>query len=422
MSETELTKLKMFVTEPQAQFHALTCKYPAFVGGFGSGKTETMIRQAVLDALESPHALIALYAPTYDLIKLITAPRLEAKLTEMGIKYTLNKTWNTIETEGNIMGNFILRSLDSPERIVGYESYRAHIDEIDVLKYDQAVMAWNKIIARNRQTLPGYKNSFNRVSAYSTPEGFNFLYKRWVKDKKPDYDLVQAKTESNPFLPRDYIQALKDSYPAALIEAYLNGQFVNLQSGAVYSSYNRIKHRSTETVRPEDVLFIGCDFNVGKMAATVFVDRKNGRQWHAVDEFHDLLDTPTLIEAIKKRYPDRKIYVYPDASGKGRKSNNASISDIALLEQAGFIIRAPKKNPFVRDRVLAVNSAFQRGVLYVNDSKCPTVSECLEQQAYDAQGQPEKGTNKDHQNDATGYPIAFEFPIRKPVAKIKVKY
>lgn len=416
--------IEILVTEPQARFLALDCKYAAFVGGFGSGKSETMINRAILDAATSPHALIALYAPTYDLIKLITMPRLEAKLTKLGIKYTVNKTWNTIETEGNLIGNFILRSLDSPERIVGYESYRAHIDEIDVLKKDQANMAWNKIIARNRQRLPNVENQQNRVCAYSTPEGFNFLYDRWVKNKKPGYELVQAASESNPYLPPDYIQSLRDSYPGALIDAYLNGQFVNLTSGTIYSEFDRVKNNSDEHILKDDQLFIGMDFNVGKMAATVFVKRKVGKQvqWHIVDEIYDLLDTPTMIDELRKRYGNKEITIYPDASGTSRKPNDASVSDISLLEKAGFKIKAHKKNPYVKDRITAVNNAFNKQIVFVNVKRCVRTTECLEQQVYGKDGLPEKGTGKDHQNDATGYPIAYEFPIRRPVAHVAVSF
>ena len=52
------------------------------------------------------------------------------------------------------------------------------------------------------------------------------------------------------------------------------------------------------------------------------------------------------------------------------------------------------------------------------------VADNLEQQVYDKNGEPCKKSNKDHQNDATGYPIAYEFPINKPaiVSDIRMAY
>ena len=59
------------------------CKFPAFVAGFGTGKSEVMCNSALLDSLEGgASSLIAMYEPTYDLVRLILAPRMEEKLQE----------------------------------------------------------------------------------------------------------------------------------------------------------------------------------------------------------------------------------------------------------------------------------------------------------------------------------------------------
>ena len=69
--------------------------------------------------------------------------------------------------------------------------------------------------------------------------------------------------------------------------------------------------------------------------------------------------------------------MYPDASGKNRKSQDASRSDIAQLEQAGFEVRANASNPAVKDRVAAVNKALESGRLRVNEQACPVTARCL---------------------------------------------
>ena len=110
---------------------------------------------------------------------------------------------------------------------------------------------------------------------------------------------------------------------------------------------------SRETIRTSEPLHIGLDFNVGQMAAVVFVLRDGDP--HAIDELTGLLDTPAMIAAIKARYEGHAIRVYPDATGGGRRSNNASESDIALLRAARFTVLAPSANPPVKNRVLAMN-------------------------------------------------------------------
>ena len=178
MSARNLIKLKL--TEPQERFLLSDVKHPAFIAGFGAGKSEIMAYSALGDAAHSATALIGLYAPTYDLVRLITAPRICAKLEEQGIPHRWNKSDNVIYTSWPRFGDFLLRTMDNPERIVGYETYRAHVDELDTLKTQAARKTWNQIIARNRQKPEGIKPPFNRVSAYTTPQGFRFGCERWA--------------------------------------------------------------------------------------------------------------------------------------------------------------------------------------------------------------------------------------------------
>lgn len=408
--------VKIKPTQPQADFHALTCKHPAFIGGFGTGKSETMANQAFMDASHSSDALIGLYEPTYDLVRLIMAPRIEEKLQQYGIRYKYNKSENIIYSSNNQFGDFVLRTLDNPARIIGYETYRSHVDEIDTLKEEKALEAWIKIIARNRQTPTGIIKPFNRVSAYSTPEGFRFLYKYWKKQPKRGYEMIQASTLSNPFLPEDYVDTLKETYPPQLIEAYIEGQFVNLTSGAVYTCYDRKLNASDRVIKDNDHLHIGMDFNVGKMSAIVHV--KDGKTATAVDELMGILDTPEMIKAIKNRFPKHRITIYPDSSGKNRKSVNASQTDISLL-RGEFRVVAGNKNPFVKDRIASVQAMLCNANgdrrYFVNESKCPETCEALEQQVYNKLGEPDKSHDNDHPNDALGYFIYSEYRLIKNV-------
>lgn len=404
--------IRLTLTEPQERFLFSTAKHPAFVAGFGAGKSEIMAYAAMGDAAHSSDALIGLYAPTYDLVRLITAPRICAKLEEHGVPHRWNKQENIVYTSWPRFGDFVMRTMDNPERIVGYETYRSHVDELDTLKPDNARKAWNQIIARNRQRPAGIKAPFNRVSAYTTPEGFRFVYERWAKEQTEGYEVFQAPTYSNPFLPDDYVDNLRASYPAELIDAYIEGRFVNLTSGTVYRSYDREANRSRETLQPGEPIRLGMDFNVGNMAACAYVLREN--DWHCVDEIKGGVDTPSMIDTLKSRYEGHSVTVYPDATGKNTSSKGASLSDIGLLRKAGFTIRAKNSNPRVKDRVLAVNMGFQNRKVWVNPDTCPETARCLEQQGYDRNGEPDKTTGLDHQNDSFGYPIAYEMPVVKP--------
>ncbi len=404
--------LRVKLTGPQREFLKSTATYPAFVAGFGAGKSEVMAVSACGDAAHSSEALIGLYAPTYDLVRLITAPRICAKLDEFGIPHRWNKQENIVYTSWPRFGDFLLRTMDNPERIVGYETYRAHLDELDTLKADKAREVWNKVIGRNRQKPAGVANPFNRVSVYTTPEGFRFVYERWKRRGTEKYQIIQAPTYSNPMLAPDYIDNLRATYPDELLSAYIEGEFVNLTSGTVYRAYDRQANRSTEMIRGNEPLHIGMDFNTANMSAVIFVER--GEDLHAVAEIKGVLDTPEMIRVLAEKYEGHHVTVYPDASGGARKSVNASESDISLLRRAKFRVRVNKTNPAVKDRVLSVNAALGKGRVWVNDTACRTLAECLEQQSYDKNGEPDKTTGHDHMNDAAGYCIHWMKPVVKP--------
>ena len=69
-----------------------------------------------------------------------------------------------------------------------------------------------------------------------------------------------------------------------------------------------------------------------------------------------------------------------------------------------FQVDAPKKNPKVSERVNAVNLAFERGQLFVDDDVCPTLAEALEKQSY-KDGVPDKDSGYDHITEAAGYSV-----------------
>lgn len=399
-------KFDFKLTEDQNRFFQLPHKYKAFVGGFGSGKSETLLVSALVDALSSSKATIALYSPTYDLLKLTLAPRLLLKLDSLGVRYKYNKSDFTISTSTGGIGDFIMRSLDTPERIIGYEVFSSHIDELDTLNKDHAEHCFNQIMARNRQNIKGLPN---KIGVYTTPEGFKFVYKRFVTDATKDFGLVQASTISNPFVPDDYVDNLKKTFPPALVEAYVNGQFVNLKSGSVYTCYSITDNDCITELSDHNLeLNIGMDFNIGKMAAIIGIKQSNG-EVHIIDEIINAFDTAEMVQLISSKYgnvPGRVIKIFPDAAGQQRHSTSGGLTDHQILRNAGFKVYVEGINPSIRDRINMVNAAFLNGAnqrrMKINRSKCPKLSAGLIEQAY-KNGVPDKSSGVDHANDALGY-------------------
>lgn len=406
----------MALTPTQRAFATSREPFPAFVGGFGSGKTAAAIARAMALKAHFRDCDIAYYLPSFPLVEDIALKRFPDLCERKGWAFKM-RGGTSPHIEFPNAGRIIFRSLSHPESIVGYEVAHSICDELDTLPTKKARDAWNKVIARNRQkcAMP------NTVGVATTPEGFRFVYERWQKKPAPGYVLFKARTIENAAnLPPGYIENLQNSYPANLLQAYLDGEFVNLTAGAVYPEFDRHLNGTTATIRPGEPLHVGMDFNVNNMSAVICVIR-DGLPL-ALEELTQVRDTPTMCGLLASRYKaaGHSITIYPDASGGSTKSVNASLSDIALLRSAGFTVLANSRNPAVKDRVLAVNQLIlNQGNrrLLVNFDACPTLVEGLEQQAYDKHGEPDKTGGQDHLNDALGYFLCYKFGIaRGPVA------
>jgi hypothetical protein len=413
------------LTRPQANFLQLPHKFRAYVGGFGSGKTWVGSTAICEGMWTHPRVNQGYFAPTYPQIRDIFYPTIDEVAFEMGLRIKVNQANKEVHFyEGQkYRGTTICRSMDHPEQIVGFKIGNALIDELDVMKPEKAKLAWRKIIARMRYKVPGLRNG---IDVTTTPEGFKFVYEQFYKlpSEKPDlramYGLIQATTYDNErFLPDDYIPSLLASYPPQLVEAYLLGQFVNLTSGSVYSDFSRTLNHTDATLEPNEPLHVGMDFNVHNMTAILGVDRGNNPI--VVGELTGVRDTPAMAQLLVERYKQKghHVTVYPDASGQNTSSKNAAVSDLQLLQNAGLTIRAPSANPAVRDRVNSVNALIHAGGkrrLLINTRLAPELTECLEQQVYDKNGEPDKEAGKDHAPDALGYWLHYRWPIVRPIA------
>jgi PBSX family phage terminase large subunit len=394
------------LTLPQRQFVFSEEPYPAIVGGLGSGKTRAGTMRAVLLLLQNKGVNVGIFLPTYDLLRLRAMPGVEEDLAMMGLKFHVNKSEFKIDVAG--YGFIIFRSYDNPSKIVSFEVAHSIVDEIDTLPMDKAALVWRKITERTRQKFDGK----NTIGVVTTPDnGINgFVYHKWVKLQQKGYVLYKASTYSNPFLPKDYAEQILANYDPVLAELYLLGDFVSLNKNKVYHFFDRKKHHVQRVLNEHDTLIhIGLDFNIGGTCAVVFVIDNNVPI--AVDEFVSH-DTQDFINNLT-RYENKKIIIYPDASGKASRTN-ASQSDIGMIRQAGYQLQYNPTNPAVRDRINSYNGLLSHGRFFINTDKCPNLTNALETQGYDDRLEPEKFNTHpaiDDWVDSSGYFIAYKFPV-----------
>lgn len=424
MSNSILAALSITLSHPQNIFlNEFTTPFKAYVGGFGSGKTFVGCLDLLNFASISPGETMAYFAPTYGAIRDIFYPTIEEAGKYLGFACKIHQSNKEVHLYRGLFyyGTIICRSMDNPSSIIGFKFARALVDELDVLPtVDKQRQVWNKIIARRRG---GTKYAIV-IGVTTTPEGFKFVHDKFYDEPTQSYCMVQASSyENQKYLPDDYIDTLKETYSPELVLAYVGGQFVNLTSGTVYNMFDRKLNHTDRIIKSEDYLHIGMDFNVTNMSAIVHVIEDGNPI--AVAEHCGIYDTPAMITTLKELYPDHQVSIYPDSTGKNRESVDASTSDIAELENAGYHCSYSGLNPRIKDRTASMNRMFLDGKgqrrYKVNTNMCKGYTKDLEQQAYDKNGLPDKSGGNDHRPDAGGYFICDEFPINKPETMIGLR-
>lgn len=386
------------------------------VAGYGSGKTFAACHKSIALMLDNIGYDGIITEPNYPLLVQILLPELKKALEFFHIPYRLSVS-DTIFycTVGGVETRIICKSMESVDRIVGINAAWVVMDEFDTAKQELAYSAYLKLLARIRV------GNVKQMVIASTPEGFKAMYRIFVTEKdKGNKRLIRAKTIDNKHLDKDYIENLTAIYPSNLLSAYLDGEFINLTAGSVYTEFDRRLNYCNTTIQANEPLHIGMDFNVANGAAVVYVLRNT--EPHAVAELTGVFDTPAMVALLQQRYAGHPIYIYPDASGRARKSNNASESDLSILRQAKFTVLVNSRNPAVKDRVLATNRLIHlqgNRKLKVNTDACPALTESFEKQAYDKNGEPDKSSGLDHVIDAATYFIAYKFPIQQGMQRIK---
>ena len=377
--------------------------------GYGAGKTRSLCAKAVMLAAANQGFIGAVMEPTGPLIRDIWQNDFDDFLEAYSIPYSFRAS-PLPEYVLHLPGGdtkILCRSFENWTRIIGLNLAWVLADEIDTVAPSIASKAFPKILGRLRS------GNVRQFGAASTPEGFRWMWSTFGSDEakaRPDRKLIRMRTADNPHLPADFIERLQANYDPSLLRAYLDGEFVNLTTGQVYDRFDRAKHvYATLPDIANQPLRIGIDFNVGNMNAVIAI--RDAKRLIVFDEIAAAHDTDALAQEIRRRYPDHRLYGYPDASG-GNRSTNATQTDIQILESYGISNQSPRSNPPVRDRVAAVQGLLENGKgeirLQVHQS-CKRLIECLELQCYAENGEPDKDAGFDHSNDALGYLVWREF-------------
>lgn len=402
----ELTKPQTAVWKHPARFKVLVC-------GRRFGKTFLAITWLMHNAMREP-GLHYYVAPSYVMGKSI-AWRL---LKELAGDFAESKNEAELWVEFRNGGVVQIKGAEKRDSLRGVALESACMDEFAFFSEE----TWSEVIR------PATSDKQAPVLFITSPAGWNWakdLYDYAMAGKDDNWKAWTYTTAEGGNIKQEEIESARRELPERTFNQEYLASFEML-ANRVYSSFNRRDHVANDVagITESAELYVGLDFNVSPMSAVVCV--KAGDQLHVVDEISiDNSNTQEMAQEISRRYPKHRIRVYPDPSGKARKTSAAGgVTDFSILEQAGFRVTAPKKAPAVADRINEVQALLRTADgntrMYIHP-RCTELIRGLDGLTYkDGTSTPDKSLNIEHITDALGYLVHSEFPINKPVSKIKI--
>lgn len=428
------------VTEKQAQVlnAGPEIRHIFFEGGMGSGKTMAGAHWLASRSATNPASVEGLViSPSYPNMQQSVLPRIDDAFRAMGVDFALNWSKKQIVWEsGGERKRVWLRSAEKPGQISG--------SSVGFLWNDEPALCSFEAHKRGRTRVRDARAVLQQHLYTGTHEGVKTWFYRLLKKARgnPKALVVTASTFDNPFNSPDYYEDILDTFAgdAAGMQQYIFGHAAEA-TGNIYTKFTAANVVKCEEPGDGD-LVVGWDFNVHWMVtvlATWNAARRRLHVWGEVTsrvaggvftEDHAVRVRDALVQHAGARVAlvgrdgvqvigrnGRQVSAYIDASGfKKQTTGNAAVrSDAGAVEAAGFTIRSDRQNPFVRNRIAAVQRAAKHGELLV-DPRAEHTLTGLYEHTRDAFGDPQKdwpqgAIQLDHYMDGLGYIVVGVMPL-----------
>lgn len=329
----EAIKKRVKLHPKQHDFFLCADPVAAYIGGIRSGKTYAGCLW-MLSQMSQSGTLGLIVAPTFPMLRDVTW---RTMLEIGGDILKASKSEMMLTVPGG--GEMLFRSADTPDRIRGISANVALIDEAGYCPNDTY-----DIVKGRLSGLPGL------LRIVTTPKGRNWLYER-----QGEMTVFKSTTKENPFIPRDFVNALERSYTGEFKRQELYGEFVAFE-GLVYPMFDRDLH-VREHKRGEMVSFaFGEDEGYTNPSVIIDAGIDSDGRIHVFREWYRRGQLQDTVVVANKEWADEihPAFVVVDASAAGL---------IAALRDVGLPAVAHK------GRVMDGISKVQNALAVQKDSK-----------------------------------------------------
>jgi hypothetical protein len=402
----------MPLTSPQKKVIKDDSRFRVLITGRRFGKTYLAINELAKFASQ-PNKKVWYVAPSYRQAKAICWGVLKEKMIQHKWVKSINHSDLTITLKNN--SQITLRGSDNENSLRGVGLHGLVMDEFA----DISKETWFEVL---RPTLSDTKG---HALFCGSPRGFgNWSYELYkMGETNKDWKSFQYTTLEGEQVSEDEIEQAKQDLDLRTFQQEYEATFVNY-SGMIYYNFSRDKNIVEKYNKNTGILHIGLDFNVDPMSAVICVI-ENDRIF-MIDEIQIYSsNTNEICDEIRTRFKNVQIVVYPDPSARQRKTSAGGLTDLAILKNNGFDVRCRSTAPLVRDRINAVNSKLKnvngKNSLFIVKS-CKNAIKSIERQIYkEGTHIPDKDSGYDHMNDALGYLVEYNFPLKRNFAPSQPK-
>jgi len=407
--ETRWVEIAYVPLPSQKRFHDSPARFKGFSGPIGSGKSQALCQEALRLSYLNPGRQGLIGAPTYPMLRDATLTSFLETVNANRIRYDFNKS-ELVVVMKDTRSRIYFRAVDEFERLRGTNLAWFGLDELTYTGEE----AWLRLEGRLRDP------SARRLCGFAvwTPKGFDWVYKRFIRDQVDGYDVVVARPyENKHVLDRipDFYERLKSSYDGKFFDQEVLGEYLSVQSGTVYSGFNRARNIRPVPLDAMLPLLWALDFNVDPMSSVVA--QKSGDEIRVLDEI--VLARASTVQACEEfhaRYPHHLagLVIYGDASGQ--RLQTAGTTDYQMIREffrrtayGRVRFEVPASNPSVRERIALVNAKLfsaNEEVRLTVDPRCKEVIRDFEEVLFKPDSSvidKERDPKRTHLSDALGY-------------------